>query len=81
MRLKRLSLAVAVAAALLCLIGWTGYAQRSRPRRPTWEYKSATFSNGNTFEKELNELGAQGWELVEVAEVVGVQVYIFKRPK
>ncbi|HEX8355649.1 MAG TPA: hypothetical protein VF611_22270 [Pyrinomonadaceae bacterium] len=81
MRLKRFALAAAVAAALLCLMGWTGYAQRGRPRRPAWEYRSASFSNPQTFEKEINELGAQGWELAEVSEVVGVTVYIFKRLK
>ncbi|MBV9923979.1 MAG: DUF4177 domain-containing protein [Acidobacteria bacterium] len=81
MWLKRLGLAVAFAAALLCLVGLTGYAQRGRPRRPAWEYKAATFSNYLTFEKEINELGAQGWELVAVSDVAGTTNYFFKRPR
>jgi hypothetical protein len=81
MRLKRLGLAVACAAALLCLAGWTGYAQRGGPRRQAWEYKAATFSNSLTFEREINGLGAQGWELVSVSDVAGSTTYFFKRPR
>jgi hypothetical protein len=31
-----------IVVALLCLVGWTGYAegQRNRPERQAWEYKS-----------------------------------------
>jgi hypothetical protein len=35
---NRLYLSLAV-VALLCLAGWTGYAQRSYPVRQAWEYK------------------------------------------
>ena len=35
---NRLYLSLAV-SALLCLAGWTAYAQRSYPARQAWEYK------------------------------------------
>lgn len=83
MRLKRIGLAVAFAAALLCLVGLTGYAQRGRPRRPAWEYKTATYPNylQPEIEREINGLGAQGWELVAVGDAAGNTTYFFKRPK
>jgi hypothetical protein len=39
-----------------------------------WEYKKVSFS---AEEKELNELGAQGWELAAANDYY----LIFKRPK
>ena len=52
--------------ALLCLAGWTGYGQQSR-QRDKWEYKIAGHGT-ETGEQELNELGAQGWELTSVSQ-------------
>lgn len=50
-----------IVVALLCALGWRGYAQKG-PSNPTWEYKAyrAQYLSDQT----LNELGAQGWELV-----------------
>ena len=53
----------------------TDEARRARP------YAS---SDGSTFPSEpemLGELGATGWELVQVRESAGALVYYFKRPR
>ncbi len=59
---KIVGLAVIV-VALLCAFGWNGYGQR-KPTKPTWEYK--TLGDQDLSDQNLNELGAQGWELVSV---------------
>lgn len=81
MQAKRLVLAAVAAALLLCAAGWTAYAQRGRAKRGAWTYKAVTASTVQPDEKALNELGAQGWELVGVTEVGGTTFYFFKRPK
>ncbi|HEX3559178.1 MAG TPA: DUF4177 domain-containing protein [Pyrinomonadaceae bacterium] len=84
MQAKRFLLAVVVAALLLCAVGWTGYAQRAKTKRTAWEYKVVSFSNQSVDRESLNtlnELGAQGWELVGVSEVGGIPTSFFKRPK
>jgi hypothetical protein len=84
MQAKRLLLAVVVAALLLCAVGWTGYAQRSRTRRVVWEYKVFRFQTPYV-DKEtldsLNKLGTQGWELVGVMDTGGNPTCFFKRQK
>ena len=69
------------ALILMCVIGWTGYAQKKVVSRVTWEYKTVGLSASYPVEKELNGFGAQGWELVDVSEVGGVKYYFFKRAK
>jgi hypothetical protein len=58
------------------VIGWR------RPRR--WEYL-ITVPNDAEFDREMDRLGAQSWELVTVqraaAGVVASNECIFKRPK
>jgi hypothetical protein len=49
-----------VAIILFCFIGRTSQAQKKVER--VWEYKVVSALSLN--EKSLNELGAQGWELV-----------------
>lgn len=66
-----------VLVVLLCLAGWAGYAQQGKSQ-PTWEYKVIGHSSA-TGERELNEFGLQGWELVSVAND-GVTYYL-KRKK
>lgn len=63
MRLKNLLLLVLAAAALLVVIGWT--AQGRGPSRLAWEYQIERVLVSQESER-LNELGAQGWELVGV---------------
>ena len=67
--------------ALLFLVVWTGYGQGQRPSadaaRETWEYDILYNGVGITpaFQQQLNQRGAQGWELVAVAG----DFYYFKR--
>jgi hypothetical protein len=86
-----------IVVALLCLTGWTVYAQRSSPARQAWEYKTWVFStvgSGMLYEdgnqlpgsstpvSRAPELGAQGWELVSVTSQGDYNlIYWFKRPK
>ena len=61
-----LSLAVGL---LFCLFGWAGHvrAQRSSEQRQTWEYKLLIpVVAGPSLEAQMNQLGAEGWELVAV---------------
>lgn len=46
-----------IVIAVLLLAGWT-------LQKPSWEYMSTTK------EKQLNELGAQGWELVAASPLI-----------
>jgi Domain of unknown function (DUF4177) len=48
------------------VVGWTVNGQRQRPAaQPEWEYKIVYVPGVRGMsEKALNELGAQGWELV-----------------
>ena len=77
MRLKLIwPLAVFIIAAL-AVCGWTGYAQKQTSQRTVWEYRIV-----NESEKvSLNDLGAQGWELVAVEMTGAQEVYFFKRAK
>ena len=76
--------AVLFLALALALIDLTGYAQKVSSKPQTWEYKTAySRSDGFAWEKTLNELGGQGWELVATsspADEAGV-TYVFKRAK
>ena len=54
-----------VVIALFGVIGWTVNAQKQdsfKVTKPTWEYKVEYDPN----ELKLNELGAQGWEIIGV---------------
>jgi len=66
---------------LLCIAGWAGYSQQQRPSRTVWEYKYINDAG----EAQLNELGAQGWELVSATswarENSGGTNFFFKRVK
>ena len=63
----------------LALLVVTVYGQRRDPPQGAWEYKIYTAAGGNTLE-EINKLGADGWELVDV-EIPMDARYYFKRPK
>ncbi len=62
---------------LLFGFGWSVRAQKQKMTRTAWEYKEIT--NGG----ELNELGAQGWELVSAVFDQGAytRIYTLKRAK
>lgn len=56
--------------------------------RTTWEYETLRPSRESTMKEaadpkaELNELGGDGWELVETVDYVGggTKYFVFKRP-
>lgn len=78
----------------ILLLAWSGHArpQKTDNARQVWEYKALTASlyvmpavNSPSVVDQLNQCGADGWELVAV-ENVGVPaapsaVYYFKRLK
>lgn len=88
--MRKKVLLIAVAAAILCgLIGLTVYGQRpQRTPRITWEYK-VVYVPGvrNMSEQTMNQLGAQGWELVTFQAInneggtIGAGNYFFKRAR
>jgi hypothetical protein len=65
------------AIAFTGLCGWVGHGQKQTPPRTVWEYKIVSESD----KLSLNDLGAQGWELVTVSMGGAQEVYYFKRPK
>lgn len=77
MRLKPYLFFILAALALICLGGWAGYGQKQPSSRTVWEYKIVNESD----KVSLNDLGAQGWELVTVEMGGAQEVYYFKRAK
>ncbi|HYV06186.1 MAG TPA: hypothetical protein VFB82_16430 [Blastocatellia bacterium] len=80
-RISRLAMVLLVIVALLG--AWT--AQGRTSSRAVWEY--AVYSDSDLFRKDLNSLGAEGWELVAILPSLsdgtsrsGTAFY-FKRPK
>lgn len=77
-----------VTIALLCLAGWTSFGQKSAQSQVIYEYQvlpdpteTGTRDEGV---KKLNELGAQGWELVLINYERGITApakLYFKRLK
>ena len=81
---------VAIAATFLFgLVGWTGFGQRQRTTpQQTWEYKVMYVPGArNLSEKAMNEMGAQGWELITFQAInneggtIGAGNYFFKRAR
>jgi lipopolysaccharide export system protein LptC len=83
MRAKTNWIVILIATGVLILAGWTVYGQQKKsgpapaPPRPAWEYKVVS----ETDKVSLNEMGAQGWELVTVEMGGAQEVYYFKRAK
>jgi hypothetical protein len=86
----KIRLILVVMIALFGLVGWTGYGQRQpqRATQATWEYK-VLYMPGirNMSERMMNDLGAQGWELVTFQAInneggtIGAGNYFFKRAR
>jgi hypothetical protein len=82
---SKFNLPLLVLVCVLCaVIGWTVRAQKPgvsaatpAPARASWEYKIVSESD----KVALNDLGAQGWELVAVTNGGAEEVYYFKRAK
>ena len=76
-----------IVIVLLDVAGWTSYGQRNSQPRASYEYQVIydPTETGSASEgiKKLNELGAQGWELVGVnheGNIVTTKLY-FRRIK
>lgn len=85
---KRLRLILLATVLLLTVVGWTSYGQRQRATQTNWEYKVVFAPGARAMtEKMLNDLGAQGWELVTFQQInqegvtIGAGNYYFKRVK
>lgn len=74
-----------VLVLMLSLLGLTIYGQK-QTTKTVWEYKSK-FSTSGSLEFVLNDLGAQGWELVAIDVTSGDKnglkgtTYYLKRSK
>jgi hypothetical protein len=68
---------ILIALSILTFAGWTVYGQKQSQPKVTWEYKVVS----ETDKIALNDLGAQGWELVTVEMGGAQEVYYFKRAK
>lgn len=77
MKSKNIWLFGLVLLITLSITGWAGYAQRTSPSRQAWEYKII----GAPQEQHLNELGAQGWEMVACTDDNGNTRCYLKRAK
>ncbi|MBV9210796.1 MAG: hypothetical protein JOZ52_09220 [Acidobacteria bacterium] len=86
MRAKLNGMVFVFALCATIFAGWTALAQKqsakpspppAAPPKVTWEYKVVS----ETDKISLNDLGAQGWELVTVEMGGAQEVYYFKRAK
>ena len=77
MNVKKSSYLILIGFVFLSLIGWTVYGQKQSQPKAMWEYRVVS----ETDKISLNELGAQGWELVTVEMGGAQEVYYFKRTK
>jgi hypothetical protein len=88
MKSKAYRLLLVAGLILLCLVGWTGYAQKdnaSQPGKVVWEYKTVRAHRGLA-EAALNDMGLYGWELVLIDDGRRGNgsleaTFYFKRPK
>jgi hypothetical protein len=72
-------LVAAIAAAVLCF-GIAAYGQTRSTMKIAWDYKVIDPLNmREALERQLNQIGADGWELVTSSSSNGA--LIFKRPK
>jgi hypothetical protein len=82
---------LAVILLFLSLFAWLGHARAQKTStnngRKVWEYKVGVAPIGGTppVQDQLNELGAEGWELVAVENVSTTTppaaIYYLKRAK
>lgn len=63
MKIKNIIATCLIILTVLLHFGLNSRAQRQATQKQNWEYKLTRGLN----EIQLNELGAQGWELVEVS--------------
>ena len=68
---------VLIAFTFLIVAAFAVYGQKQSAPRVVWEYKVVS----ETDKISLNDMGAQGWELVTVSMGGAQEVYYFKRVK
>ena len=79
MRFQSKWVLVLVVSAAICVSGWATFAQRQGVGSNQWEYTvKHTGSSMENATAVLNELGSQGWELVNVTHEGWAY---FKRPR
>ena len=76
-RLQALVLAIAVVVAFLIGRGIQADAQVSRAPRVVWEYKDGANLNAT----QLNQMGAEGWEVAAVVRYEKDLYFLFKRAR
>lgn len=88
MKLKN-TLPIILAVLIFCVgFAWNSRAAHSNVVRQQWEYKRMYFSSPTAkredVDSRLNELGAEGWELVTFqpnSGEIAFGLYVFKRQK
>jgi len=76
-KLQLLVVAIAIAVAFLVGRGMQADAQVSRAPRVTWEYKDGA----NLSAEQLNQMGAEGWEVAAVVRYEKDLYFLFKRAR
>jgi membrane protease YdiL (CAAX protease family) len=74
MTIKRPILALILCCLLFALVGWTA-GRATAPAPVSWEYKESCSP------KDMDKLGAEGWELVAAAQNGVVVCLFYKRQK
>jgi len=91
MKSRGLGSLLLVAVVLVGVLSWSGYGQKAAPSGKAWEYKIVhEWSDEKGYRrevplrvKEIDEYGAQGWELVAVVAQGSnaEKTFYFKRAK
>ena len=81
--MKTPRLIVLLLIAVLVVAAWTAQGQKQNAAKVQWEYKIyALKMDEDLTEERLNQLGAEGWELIPMrTEGVNKIYYHFKRQK
>lgn len=79
MKYKNIAVMILIAVAFMAVAVWA-QTRQSTPRVTQWEYKIISHSIASPRD-ELNEEGAQGWELIGVVTHTSETYAYFKRPK
>jgi len=76
-KLQPLVLAIAVVVAFLLGRGMQADAQESKAPRVAWEYTDGA----NMTTQQLNQMGAEGWEVAAVVRYEKDLYFLFKRSR
>jgi hypothetical protein len=55
---------------IIGVLSWGAHSQNTKVTKTSWEYMLVNYSNDEATSKNLNELGAQGWEVVAASDRV-----------